>query len=100
MLTRNFWLSLTWVTVALVGINAARAIFWVIPTRFLTGVAAAGGLAFINSIGTTGGFVGPAMMGYLKDLTGSFNAGLLAMSGFLIAATALAGALKWVVKRD
>ena len=100
MLTRNFWLSLVWVTVALVGINAARAIFWVIPTRFLTGVAAAGGLAFINSIGTTGGFVGPAMMGWLKDLTGSFNAGLLAMSGFLIAATVLAGSLKWVVTEE
>ena len=37
----------------------ARAIFWTIPPRFLTGMAAAGGLAFINSIGTTGGFVGP-----------------------------------------
>ena len=44
-----------WITVALIGVNGARAIFWTIPPRFLSGVAAAGGLAFINSIGTTGG---------------------------------------------
>jgi nitrate/nitrite transporter NarK len=51
-------------------------------------------LAFINSIGTTGGFVGPNVMGFLTDATGSFSAGLLAMSGFLIAAAALAWSLR------
>src|SRR5205809_1124516 len=80
---QNFWLSLAWITVGLVGINAARSIFWVIPTRFLTGVAAAGGLAFINAVGTTGCFLGPSIMGCLKDVTGSFNAGLVAMAGCL-----------------
>ncbi len=50
----NFWVSLTFVTVALTGINAARGIFWTIPPRFLTGMAAAGGLAFINSVGHDG----------------------------------------------
>jgi MFS family permease len=100
MWTGNFWLSLTWITVALLGINAARAMFWVIPTRFLTGVAAAGGLAFVNSLGVTGGFVGPYVMGWLKDVTGSFNAGLLAMAGFLLLATVLTAALKLVVKED
>ena len=53
---KNFWVSLAWVSLALLGITAARAIFWTIPTRFLTGMAAAGGLAFINSVGTIGGF--------------------------------------------
>lgn len=46
----SFWLSLPWITLALIGITSARAIFWTIPTRLLTGLAAAGGLAFINSI--------------------------------------------------
>jgi MFS transporter, ACS family, tartrate transporter len=90
----NFWLSIVWMAVALVGVNGARAIFWTIPPRFLTGVAAAGGLAFINSIGTTGGFVGPTIMGWLRDTTGSYSAGLLAMSGFLLAAAGLAASLK------
>ena len=91
-----FWPSIFWMAVALIGVNGARAIFWTIPPRFLTGVAAAGGLAFINSIGTTGGFVGPTIMGWLRDTTGSYSAGLLAMSGFLLAAAALAASLKLV----
>jgi ACS family tartrate transporter-like MFS transporter len=73
-----------------VGVNAARAIFWTIPPRFLTGLAAAGGLAFINSIGTSGGFVGPTIFGWLTDRTGSFEAGLMALTGFLLVAAALA----------
>jgi MFS family permease len=90
----NFWMSVIWMAVAVTGVNGARAIFWTIPPRFLTGMAAAGGLAFINSIGTTGGFVGPYVMGWLSDETGSFSAGLLAMSGFLILAAALAWSLR------
>jgi len=86
--------------VALTGINAARGIFWTIPPRFLTGIAAAGGLAFINSIGTMGGFVGPYMMGWLTDRTGSYTAGLAAMSGFLLLATGLSLSLKRFVKLD
>ena len=58
ILTGNFWLSLACLTLSLAGINAARGIFFTIPMRFLSGAALAGGLAFINSIGTAGGFVG------------------------------------------
>ena len=62
-------------TLVLIGVTSARAVFWTIPTRFLTGIAAAGGLAFINMIGTTGGFVGPYMMGWLRDETGRSRPG-------------------------
>jgi ACS family tartrate transporter-like MFS transporter len=87
-------------TAALVGITAARAIFWTIPTRFLTGVAAAGGLAFINSIGTVGGFVGPFMMGWLKDFSGSYVVGLTAVAVILVAATAASMSLKLVMSKE
>ena len=83
------------ITLALVGINAARAIFWAIPTRFLSGAASAGGLALINSVGTVGGFVGPSMIGMLKDATGSFHAGLLGMAIFLVLSAMLAGSLHY-----
>ena len=66
ILSGSLTIGLMGFSAALVGVTAARAIFWSIPTRFLTGVAAAGGLAFINSIGTVGGFVGPFMMGWFK----------------------------------
>jgi nitrate/nitrite transporter NarK len=98
--TRRFDLSLLGLTVALVGVTAARAIFWSIPTRFLTGIAAAGGIAFINTIGTTGGFFGPTIVGWLKDTTGSFEAGLLAMAGFLAASTLFALLLKLVIRDE
>jgi MFS transporter, ACS family, tartrate transporter len=87
-------------SVALVGVTAARAIFWTIPTRFLTGVAAAGGLAFINSIATVGGFVGPSMMGWLKEFSGSYVAGLLAVAAIMLAATAVSMSLKFFITRE
>lgn len=96
----RFWVSVLWVAVALVGMNGARALFWSIPSRFLSGVAAAGGLAFINSIGTMGGFVGPSVMGWLTDRTGSFSAGLLAMSSFLVLAALLSWSLRLLVSEE
>ena len=100
IMTRNFWVSLAWLTLSLSGINAARGIFFTIPMRFLTGMALAGGLAFINSIGTAGGFVGPIIMGTLVDRTGSFTVGLGALAAFLFAAAASAWSLQFFVKRD
>jgi MFS family permease len=95
LLADAFWWSVAAVVVALIGMNGARALFWSVPPRFLSGVAAAGGLAFINSIGTMGGFVGPGVMGWLTDHTGSYSAGLLAMSSFLL----LAAGLSWALRR-
>ncbi len=93
-------MSLAWLTLSLAGINAARGIFFTIPMRFLTGLALAGGIAFINSIGTAGGFVGPSMVGWLTDRTGSFTAGLSAMAGFLLVSAVLAWTLTFFVGAD
>jgi MFS transporter, ACS family, tartrate transporter len=87
-------------SVALIGVTAARAIFWTIPTRFLTGVAAAGGLAFINSIGTVGGFAGPYMMGWLREFSGSYVVGLSAMAAIMVAAMVASLTLKLVVSKE
>ena len=100
IVSSNVWISLAWITLALIGITSARAIFWTIPTRFLTGMAAAGGLAFINSIGTLGGFVGPYAMGWLRDATGSFDAGLMAMAVLLAMSTAMSWSLKLIVRHE
>jgi ACS family tartrate transporter-like MFS transporter len=93
-------ISLIDLTLGLVGVTAARGIFWAIPPRILTGAGAAAGLAFINSIGTFGGFVGPYMMGVFKDATGGFTTGIMAMAGVMVITTALAASLKLLVRQE
>jgi MFS family permease len=92
--------SLAGLTLALIGATAARALFWTIPAQFLTGVAAAGGLAFINSVGAIGGFVGPFAMGWLKDFTGSFSVGLLALAGLGVLSGLLTLMLRFLVREE
>src|SRR3954469_8529213 len=61
----------------------AHPVFWAMPAAFLSGAAAAAGIALINSIGNLGGFVGPYLVGLMKDATGSTDAGLLTLSCIL-----------------
>lgn len=67
-------------SVAGFGIFACLPVFWTYPTAFLSGAAAAGGIALINSIGNLAGFAGPYAMGRLKDLTGTYTLGLLLLA--------------------
>ena len=76
-------------TCASVGIYAALVIYWTLPPCFLGGAAAASGIAFINSVGNLGGFLGPALMGWLKQTTGGYAAGMLVLAGFLIVPAAV-----------
>jgi len=85
-------------SLALIGTISARTIFYTIPQSFLTGAAAAGGLAFINSVGAAGGFVGPTLVGWLKDVTGSYSAGMLGLAAVLGISVLLAASLKLVIK--
>ncbi|MDE2449695.1 MAG: MFS transporter [Gammaproteobacteria bacterium] len=93
-LSPGLTMRLLMLTIALVGATSARAIFWAIPPRFLVGTAAAGGLAFINSVGTLGGFFGPFLMGWLKDLTGSFDSGLFLMAMIVMISAGFAALLR------
>ncbi len=72
-------------TVAALCVFSALPTFWTLPTAFLTGSAAAGGIALINAIGGLGGFVGPYLIGWIKDATGQFGLALTAIAGFLLA---------------
>jgi MFS family permease len=66
-----------WMMVAIiVGVMGQQSIaptFWPLPTAMLSGVAAAGGIALINSVGNLGGFLGPYMYGLIKDAAGGDN---------------------------
>ena len=61
----------------------AHPVFWSMPAALLSGTAAAAGIALINSIGNLGGFVGPYLVGLMKDATGSTDGGLLTLAVLL-----------------
>jgi ACS family tartrate transporter-like MFS transporter len=88
-IARNPYLELAAIAVSLAGISSALGPFWAMPNAFLGGLAAAGGIAFINSVGNLGGFVGPTLMGYMKQGTGGFSAGLALLAVGLAAAASL-----------
>jgi ACS family tartrate transporter-like MFS transporter len=76
-------------SVAGFGIFGCLPVFWTLPTAFLSGAAAAGGIAIINSIGNLAGFAGPSVMGLVKDSTGSFTGGLLLLAGVAVVAVVI-----------
>ncbi|WP_316219168.1 MFS transporter [Bradyrhizobium sp. SZCCHNR2026] len=76
-------------TLVNVGISSSKPPLWSMPTMFLSGSAAAAGIATINSIGNLGGFVGPAVIGWIKDRTGSFDGGLYFVAGLLVISAVL-----------
>jgi ACS family tartrate transporter-like MFS transporter len=83
-----------------VGISAAKPPLWSMPTLFLAGPAAASGIATINSIGNLGGFAGPAMIGWIKDQTGSFEGGLYFVAALLLLSATLTLLLARSIRRQ
>jgi len=79
--------------VAGLGIFGSMPVFWTLPTAFLSGTAAAGGIALINSIGNLAGFAAPYAMGWIKDVSGSYTGGLLALSASGVIAVVIVLAL-------
>ncbi|WP_250527635.1 MFS transporter [Caballeronia sp. GAWG2-1] len=81
--------------IANMGVLSIPALFWSLPTAFLTGVTAAAGIAMINSIGNLAGFVSPYMIGYLKDVTGRTDVALIVVAaGLLVGAVAVGCVLR------
>jgi ACS family tartrate transporter-like MFS transporter len=81
-------LSLISMSVAAVGLYGCKPPLWAVPSQFLSGTAAAGGIALMNSIGNLGGFLGPYIVGWIRESTQSYEAGL-----YFLAACAAASAV-------
>jgi MFS transporter, ACS family, tartrate transporter len=90
----SYW-ALLGMSAATVGIYGSRAAFWPMPSLFLTGTAAAGAIAMINAVGNLGGYVGPFVVGWIKDSTKSFEAGLY----FLAACSLMAAIITFFAAR-
>jgi MFS transporter, ACS family, tartrate transporter len=72
-----------------IGLCGFLAPFWAMPSEFLSGYAVATGFALINSVGNLGGFVGPLVVGFMKQRTGSIYGGLGIVSACMLVSFAL-----------
>jgi ACS family tartrate transporter-like MFS transporter len=81
--------SVLFLSLGLAGVLSAHGPFWPLPSKFLTGSAAAGGIALINSLANLSGFVGPCAIGLLNRGSGSFRSGLLVLAAVPLAGIAL-----------
>jgi ACS family tartrate transporter-like MFS transporter len=79
-------MNLLFVCLTAIGVYSAFGVWWSYPTSFLSGTAAAGAVGFINSFGNIGGSVGPYLLGFVKDSTGSFHSAYVILAAFLLAA--------------
>ncbi|MCP3799416.1 MFS transporter [Allokutzneria sp. A3M-2-11 16] len=82
------------VTVCAVGVCSAMPTFWALPTTFLSGVAAAGAIGLINSLGNLSGFAAPYITGALADLTGTQRAGMWVVGGAMVLSAVVVLALR------
>src|SRR5437588_35952 len=79
-MTIGTWWSVVGMSIAAAGFYGTKGPFWSMPTMFLTGAAAASGIAWINSLGNLGGFFGPSMVGWAREPSGSYAGGLYALA--------------------
>ncbi|NKQ59229.1 MFS transporter [Amycolatopsis sp. K13G38] len=96
----NPYAAMTAVTVCAAGVCAALPTFWALPSNFLAGTAAAGGIALINSLGNISGFAAPYVTGWLRDLTGTQRTGLWVVGACMVAGALVAVALGARPKRN
>ncbi|MBZ6079092.1 MFS transporter [Microvirga puerhi] len=80
--------------IAAMGIWGQNGVFWTLPTSYLKGTAAAGGIAFINSVAQFGGFLGPYAVGWVKDTTGSFTVPLIILGCSSLMVTIIASNMR------
>lgn len=82
--------SIAVITITACAIFSALPNFWALPARFLSGAAAAAGIALINTVGNLAGFVAPYVTGAMKDATGSYHAPMFVVGAFMLMSAVLA----------
>jgi ACS family tartrate transporter-like MFS transporter len=83
LFVNSYW-AVVGMSIAAIGLYGTKGPFWSMPSMFLTGSAAAASIAWINSVGNLGGFFGPSMVGWAKQITGSYAGGLYALAAFAL----------------
>ena len=85
----NTVVAMIGLSLAAAGASTTQAAFWTLPSAFLGGVAAAGGIALINSVGNISGLLSTSLVGWLSDLTGSTISSLYGIAVLLAVGAAL-----------
>jgi MFS transporter, ACS family, tartrate transporter len=83
LFVESYW-AIVGMSIAAIGFYGTKGPFWAMPTMFLTGPAAAASIAWINSVGNLGGFFGPTIVGWAKQITGSYAGGLYALAALAL----------------
>jgi MFS transporter, ACS family, tartrate transporter len=83
LFVNSYW-AIVGMSIAAMGFYGSKGPFWSMPPMFLTGSAAAASIAWINSVGNLGGFFGPSMVGWAKEITGSYAGGLYGLAFFAL----------------
>ncbi len=86
----NPMLALVAIAISTIGIYGSKPAFWPLPSQFLSGTAAAGGIALVNATGNLGGFIGPYIVGWLREETGSYGPGVYFLAGCALASAGIA----------
>jgi sugar phosphate permease len=89
LVSHNTVLAMAALTLGAAGVCTTVSQFWNLPGAFLGGVAAAAGIAFVNSVGNISGFVAPYMVGWVKDATGTTNVAMVIIAACMITASIL-----------
>lgn len=97
--SQNPALAIVCLAVLAIGYLSAIALFWTIPTSFLSEQESAGSIAFISSVGQIGSLVAPVLFGYASDRTGNLLIGACLVAFVLFAGGAAVLSLKASAKR-
>ena len=88
--SRSLSIAIASMSIAAIGLYGSKPAFWPLPSTFLSGTAAAGGIALVNSVGNLGGFAGPYVVGWIRSSTQSYEMGLLFLAGCALASGLIA----------
>ncbi len=94
------WLALMALTLAFLGMMCMMGPYWSLATSFLSGTAAAGGIALINTIANAGGVLSPSLMGWMKTVTGTFTTGQVMLALTMLAGSGLALCIRHVPEAE
>jgi ACS family tartrate transporter-like MFS transporter len=90
----TLWLTVMLLTLAMTGVKAYLPAFWTLPNLLMSEAAAAASIGLINSFGNLGGWVGPTVVGAVRQYSESYRAGLWFLASSMVISALIIIALR------